>query len=188
MVDTIQGSEQQFGGTLSQTASTEPTAWPLLFRHRGTILGKGFLADIEIHGRLLARSEPDGVWVDGVNPGAISLGAKTLNDTHAELRQTLARLFVDFAEETAGFDEFAARVDAFFHETDPATEQEWDAAVAAIRAGRVMGPAGVERQDADAPRFVRVTLKTVEAITPKDNSIVQQESQDAYYAVYADAA
>ena len=85
---------------MSQTGTTSH-AWPLLFKHHGTILGKGFLADIEIHGRVLATPEADGVWIDGVNPGAISLGAATLNDTHAELRSTLARVFIDFAEQTA---------------------------------------------------------------------------------------
>ena len=76
----------------------------------------------------------------------------------------------------------------FFAETDPVTEREWDAAVEAIRAGRVAGPEGMKRQDAKSPLYIRVTPKSVEAITPKDNTIVQQESQDAYYAAYANAA
>jgi hypothetical protein len=160
--------------------------WPLLFKHHGTILGKGFLADIEIHGRLLATPEADGVWIDGVNPSAISLGAKTLNETHAELRNTLARIFIDFTEQTANFEEFEARVQAFFNETDSETQREWDAAVEAVRAGRTAGPDGIPRKDAETPCFVKITQKTVEAITPKDNTIVQQESQDAYY--YAKAA
>ena len=164
----------------------ESSVWPLLFKHQGTILGKGFLADIEIHGRLLATPEADGVWIVGVNPGAISLGAATLNDTHAELRSTLAKVFIDFAEQTDNFDEFKACVEAFFNETDPDTQREWDEAVEAIRAGRVSGPDGVPRQDANAPRYIKVTPKPVEAVTPKDNNIVQEESQDAYY--YAKAA
>jgi len=163
-------------------------AWPLLFRHHGTLLGKGFIADIEIHGRLIAKPEADGVWVDGVNPGAISLGAATLNDTHAELRATLARIFVDFAEQTSNFDEFKARAEQFFNETDADTAREWDTAVEAIRAGQVLGPDGIPRQDANTACYIKVTRKAVEAITPKDNTIVQQESQDAYYAAYAQAA
>src|SRR5687767_13938071 len=126
-------------------SDTSSHAWPLLFKHHGTILGKGFLADIEIHGRVLARPEAGGVWIEGVNPGAISLGAATLNDTHAELRATLARVFVDFAEQTAGFDEFKTRIEQFFHETDKDTEQEWEAAVEAVRAGRVAGPERIPR-------------------------------------------
>ena len=170
---------------MSQTG-TSSHSWPLLFKHRGTILGKGFLADIEIHGRLLATPEADGVWIDGVNPGAISLGAATLNDTQAELRSMLARVFIDFAEQTANFAEFKVRVEAFFNESDEESEREWEAAVEAVRGGRVAGPDGLQRQDAKAPRFVKVTQKTVEAVTPKDNEIVQH--QDTYYAAYAKAA
>ena len=172
---------------MSKTGTTAH-AWPLLFEHHGTLLGKGFLADIEIHGRVLARPEADGVWIDGVNPGAISLGAKTLNDTHTELRATLARVFVDFAEQTSSFEEFKARAEQFFHETDDETEHEWAAAVEAVRAGMVVGPDGIPSRDADAERYIKVTQKTVEAVTPKDNTIVQAESADAYYAAYAKAA
>ncbi len=168
---------------------TSSHAWPLLFKHHGTILGKGFLADIELHGRVLARPEADGVWIDGVNPGAISLGAATLNETLVELRSTLARVFIDFAEQTDGFDALKARIEEFFNETDPESEREWDSAVEAIRAGRVTGPDGIPRQDATAARrYVKVTPKPIEDVTPKDNTIVQQESLDAFYAIYDRAA
>src|SRR5688572_29914780 len=100
---------------MTQTGTTAH-AWPLIFKHHGTLLGKGFLADIEIRGRVLARPEADGVWIDGVNPAAIAFGAATLNATHTELRDTLARVFVDFAEETSGFEEFKARAEQFFNE------------------------------------------------------------------------
>ncbi|MEQ1897960.1 MAG: hypothetical protein ABL971_11305 [Vicinamibacterales bacterium] len=166
----------------------QSTAWPLLFSHHGTILGKGFLADIEVKGRVLATLEADGVWIDGVHPGGIALGAQTLNATHLELRNTLARIFIDFAMQTSGFDEFKARVETFFHETDPDTLHEWDAAVEAVRAGRVVGPDGIPRCEASTPCYVKVTRKLVESVTPSDNTIVQQESLDELYAVYADAA
>lgn len=166
----------------------ESHAWPLLFSHHGMILGKGFLADIEVNGRVLATVEADGVWIDGVNPGGIALGAQTLNATHVELRNTLARVFIDFAEQTSGFDDFKARVEAFFNETDDDTVREWDAAVEAVRAGRITGPDGIPRRDANSQCYIKVTRKTEAAITPKDNNIVQQESQDEIYAVYTKAA
>jgi hypothetical protein len=170
---------------MSNTATS--LAWPLFFKHHGTLLGKGFLADIEIQGRLLARPEADGVWIDGVNPGAIAFGGATLNETHAGLRDTLARIFVDFAEQTFSFEEFKAMVEHFFNESDEETLREWDAAVAAVRAG-MPGPDGVQRKDANAASYIRITQKPVEAVTPKDNTIVQQESEDALYAAYAQAA
>lgn len=96
---------------------------------------------------------------------------------------------MDFAEQTQGFDELKARAEQFFNETDQETVQEWETAVESVRAGRIAGPDGVPRQDATAVRcYIKVTEKAIEAITPKDNTIVQQESQDAYYSVYAEAA
>ena len=159
--------------------------WPLLYSHRGTIMANGFLAEIELHGRLLATKEPEGVWIDGVNPGAIAVGAKTLSDTYGELRNTLARVFIDFADQSKDFDEFKAKVEHFFNETDPDTERDWEDAVLEVRSGDVVGPDELPRVNANTNRSVSVRLKTVEAVTTKDNSIIQQESQDRYVTAVA---
>ena len=158
------------------------SAWPLLYSHLGTIMANGFLAEIELHGRLLATEEPEGVWIDGVNPGAIAVGAKTLSDTHVELRNTFARVFIDFADQSEDFNEFKAKVEHFFNETDPGTERDWEDAVLAVRSGAVVGPEELPRVNANTKRSVSVRLKTAETVTTKDNSIIQQESQDHYYA------
>lgn len=163
---------------MNQT-DTKSFAWPLLFTHRGTILGKGFLADIEFEGRVLATPELDGVWVNGVHPGAIAVGAATLADTYSELFNTLGRVFVDFAEQSSSFDEFKYLVEKFYYESDAETEQEWDATVAAVRAGRVNGPDGMSRRAVSDP-YIKVTQKTADAVTPQDNTLVQQESREAY--------
>jgi len=44
-------------------------AWSLMFTYAGPVFGKGFLAQVELRGRLLASPETDGVRSDGVNPG-----------------------------------------------------------------------------------------------------------------------
>ena len=164
---------------------TKSLAWPLLFTYRGTILGNGFLAEVEFQGRVLATPEIDGVWVDGVNPGAIAVGGKTLADTRTELINTLARVFVDFAEQQGTFDDFRARVERFYSETDTNTEREWAEAVAAVRGGTVVGPEGMPKKDADSTPYVKVTRKSAEAVTPKDNTVVQQESRHQQYAAAA---
>ena len=46
-------------------------AWPLIFTYAGPVFGKGFLAQVELCGRLLAVPEIEGVWLDGVNPEAL---------------------------------------------------------------------------------------------------------------------
>ena len=161
------------------------STWPLLFSHHGTIMGNGFLAEIEIHGRLLATKEPKGVWIDGVNPGAIAVGAQTLSGTYGELRNVLALVFIDFANQARNFDEFKAKVELFFNETDPGTVHDWENAVIAVRSGAEAGPDGLPRMDASTARYVSVKLKTADAVTTKDNSIIQQESQDSYYTAAA---
>src|ERR1700739_4655066 len=115
---------------MNNAEETKSPAWPLLFTHRGTIMGKGFLAEIEFQGRVLATPEVEGIWVSGVHPGAIAVGAATLADTHTELFNTLGRVFVDFAQQSGTFDEFKAMVERFYYESDPETEHEWEQAVA----------------------------------------------------------
>jgi hypothetical protein len=150
------------------------TAWPLLFNHRGTILGKGFLAEVELQGRLLATPEVEGIWLDGVNPGSLALGASNLAEANAELQNTLTLLLIDFAEEAPTFDAFKANVEHFFNDTDTDSEREWNAAVECVRAGAVNGPEGLPRHRAESERIVKVTQKAVEAVTPKDNMIGRQ--------------
>jgi len=123
---------------MSQNEQKSPL-WPLIFGYRGTILGRGFVADITLQGRVLASPESDGVWVYGVNPGAIAITAPTLGDTHGKLRSTLHRLFVDFAENATDFDDFKTTIERFVEESDPDTQQEWETARASVRAGSAAG-------------------------------------------------
>lgn len=159
-------------------------AWPILFTHRGTILGNGFLAEIELKGRLIATPEVEGVWLYGVNPGALAVSGRTLADANVELRNTLTRVFIDFAEDASTFDAFKTRVEQFFDETDSESVREWEDAVKCVRAGNVVGPEGLIRADANEARYVNVTRKAVEAVTPKDNPLVK-EAVDSQLAAAA---
>ena len=155
-------------------------AWPLIFFYRGTILGRGFLADINLQGRVLACPESDGVWVYGVNPGAVAVSAPTLAGTNIELRETLTKLFVDFAQAAKTFDEFKAVVERFLQESDAASGQEWDAARAAVRAGELVAPKDLRKETESVPWFVNVTEKPIETVTPDDNLLIKQETSDIY--------
>lgn len=107
------------------------------------------------------------------------MGAATLAEANTELRNTLTRLFIDFAEEAESFDAFKAHVELFFNETDRESEKSWNDAVASVRAGVVPGPEGLPILKADSERIVKVTQKPVETVTPKDNMIVRQELDSA---------
>ena len=163
----------------------KPVLWPLIFPYRGTIIGKGFLAEVVIQARVLARPESDGVWVDGVNPGAIAVGAPTLRETQHELRSTLDKLFIDFADESNEFDDLKAAIERFVEQSDPDTQREWDEARAAVRAGEIPVPGDLRRETGEAPVSVDVTVKHVDRTTPKDNLSWQQSDVGSNYATAA---
>lgn len=156
-------------------------AWPLIFTYRGTILGNGFLAEISLQGRVLACPESEGVWVYGVNPGAIAISAPTLAATNVELRDTLTRLFIDFAEEAKTFDGLKTTIERFMEESDADSHEAWEAARREVREGRVMAPSDLRRETDDSVRyFAEVTEKPLNAVTPQDNLIVAQEVTRVY--------
>lgn len=144
-------------------------AWPLLFRFRGPVLGKGYIAVVELLGRVLARPENDAVWLDGVNPGALAVGASSIKTANKELNSALTAVFVEFAEQAATFDDFKAAVVAFFHETDRETVSEWETSVAAVQKGKLLSPGLLPVLPAQSPLTVNVTYKPVETVTPQDN-------------------
>lgn len=152
------------------TLTPTPAAWPLMFVYRAPILGHAFVAVVELEGRLLARPEGERVWLDGVNPGAFALGAPSLATANLELHSALTAVFVDFAERSESFEAFRSAVETFFHETDVDTVAEWDASVAAVRRGQIAAPAGLPVRSAETPPAVRVIYKSLESVTPGDNT------------------
>lgn len=149
--------------------TSESVAWPLLFRFRGPVLGKGYVAIVELLGRVLARPEKDGVWLDGVNPGALAVGASSIKAANKELNSALTAVFVEFAEQAANFDDFKATVVKFFHETDNETVSEWEASVKAVQQGKLSSPGLLPVLPAQSPLTVAVTFRSVETVTPQDN-------------------
>lgn len=156
--------------------TSAPDAWPLLFEHRGPVLGNGFVAIVEFHGRLLARERINedgtrGLWLDGVYPGGFGLGACTVKEARLELQSALTGVLADIAEEADSFDTFKAVVEEFFWQTDPQTVGEWEACVREAQSGRLKPVPGIMPvMSADCPLLVAVTLKPAGDVTPKDNS------------------
>lgn len=142
---------------------------PLVFSYTGTILGKGFLAEIELSGRLLACQEIDGFWLYGVRPGALSVGDANLGTANIALRETLTRLFIDVARESETFEAFRSSLLTFFDETDSETLKEWGEAVTRVRQGAVNVPNGLPKKTAEIEPFINVKLKAISEVTPADN-------------------
>ena len=142
---------------------------PFLFTYRDTLFGNGFVVHVEAkNGRALCVREEDGWWMYGVNPGGMSAYGDDPHAAHAAFRKTFADVLFDIAKDTRSFDEFRAQVQVFFEATNAGYEPEWRDASAAVRAGRVSTD-GFTVAPADSPRFVELTLKTLDTVRATDN-------------------
>ena len=156
-------------------------AWPLCFTYTRSVIGTGFLAHVAFCGRTLAVPEADGVWLHGVNPGAVAVGGANLAEAHKALHEALTKVLIDFAEQAPNFDAFKANVEAFYNQTDDDLKV-WEQAVANIKAGQVQPPDGVRRCP-NPELYVRVEPKRLDQLTPADNPLsLRDATADAYGA------
>lgn len=145
--------------------------YPLFLSYKSAIIGNGFVAEITATGRLLATVEAEGWWLYGVNPGGIAAEGRSLDDAHTAMRESLRLVFVDFAQESPTFEEFKARVSAFFYETDDETVGEWQEAVTLIRAAQsAPNTMGLPRRQAETEPAITVILRPSEQLTPAMNT------------------
>jgi hypothetical protein len=166
---------------------TKPATWPLLFTSKSRVFGKGYIAQIELSGRLLAELEVDGVWLYGVNPGAIAVGAATLATANVDLYKALTAVFTDFADEADSFAVFKTSVEKYFNECDQDTLTEWEHGVARMKASTtVEAPAGLPIKDGVKTKvYVRVSEQSADTITPKDNKVPDCEPAPSQLAAAA---
>lgn len=160
--------------------------WPLCFKYTGAVLGNGFIAHIELTGRVLAIQDTDGVWLNGVTPAAIAVSAPTIVEACPVHREALTRIFIDFAQESANFDAFEAHVREFFNQGDDEIN-DWNDAVARIESGKETIPEGLKRCP-NPEVALKVTRRTMEQLTPADNPLLHREKQELYSAAEPKAA
>jgi hypothetical protein len=143
--------------------------FPLLFQFQGALIGRGFVAEIEVTGsRVLASIEDTGdVWLYGVNPGAIAENGDSLEDANSHFRKAIYEVLIDMAKESRTFGELKAQVEAFFITTNEPVEVDWKAALARIRESREkLGDLPVHRVTA---LKVAVNKKPLKDLRPSDN-------------------
>ncbi len=157
----------------------KPASWPLLFSYKSRVFGNGYIAEVELCGRLLAELETEGVWLYGVNPGALAVGAVNLTTANVDLHKALTGVFVDFAESARTFGAFEAAVTKYFYQTDDEAVADWQTAVERVRASATIeAPAGLPIKDTSKTKvFVRVAEQAMSTISPKDNDCVSAPSQ-----------
>jgi len=145
--------------------------YPLLFTFLEKVEGNGFLADVAVHGRLLAVEEEDGVWwMNGVQPGGVAAHGATRAEAYAEFRKTLMHVLFDIATQSRTFFDFRKAAMKFFEEVNRPTLVEWDQARQLVRAGKLTID-GMRRETAEAPRRIEIKQKQhLKDFKAKDNA------------------
>jgi hypothetical protein len=143
------------------------TAYPLLFTFLDKVEGNNYLADVAVHGRLLATEE-DGIWwAYGVNPGGGAASGATLGEAYVEFRKIVMKVLFDIASEADDFYAFRESAKEFFEETNEPTLKDWEAAREQVRAGKItLG--GMRRESAESPR--RIDIKQKQTFSAKGNT------------------
>jgi len=148
------------------------TRYPLLFTFLDKVEGNGYLAEIAVHGRLLAVEEDDGTWwMYGVNPGGLAASADSRPGAYGEFRKTLLKVLFDIASEAKDFFAFRAGARKFFNEVNTPTLAEWQTAREQVRAGKITIE-GMKREVAESPR--RIEIKKKQTFAAKDNAVDPQ--------------
>ena len=131
--------------------------WPLWLAHRGVTVGRGFIANVELTGRLVAHQDSTGIWLEGVTPAGLVLdaGASSIEEVQPLLRETLVGALNVFAKDAGSFGEFRDAVQAFLSTTDEAALEEWREAVDRVRSTRER-PGGLDVWSADRETSVSV--------------------------------
>ena len=108
--------------------------YPVLFDFRDFIAGRGFVADVRMHGRgIMTQEGTAGWWYYGVEPGAIAASGGTPLEAYGDFRERLKLYLFDVAKDAGTFLHFRDEIERFMHQKCDETEMEWLAAVKAIR-------------------------------------------------------
>lgn len=107
--------------------------YPIVFSVRDPVIGKGFVAGVEAHGRALMREEEHGWWIDGVYPGAVCAGGESRNEALLKFRAEYREILFDFAAAASSFEQFQQEVERFFWEETPGEAEGWHQAVLELR-------------------------------------------------------
>ncbi len=145
------------------------SAFPFFFTFSDKIEGNGFVADVQMMGKVLGVKEDDSTWMYGVQPGGIAATGQNEDEAFATLRRSYKSVLFDVADESDDFLQFKKQVETFFNEICEETKREWDEAVEAVRRGDVMAER-LEKKNADAnPPYVLVRI--VETPKAQDNML-----------------
>ncbi|HUO57902.1 MAG TPA: hypothetical protein VMV05_06965 [bacterium] len=155
-------------------------AYPLIFKFKDMIAGPGFLAGVQIEGRvLMVEEKEDGVsewWLNGVSPGGIAQEGATPQEAYLNFREFFRGVLEDLAVSTGNFVEFQKSVNNFIMTENKVQAAIWTETRNAIRSGSLKpdGPfSDLDKITVDAParviECIRLDAQKNWSPSPKDN-------------------
>jgi hypothetical protein len=156
--------------------------YPLVFGFRTPpIIGRGFIAGVQIDGRALICQEDEGAWwAYGVEPGPFAESGATPLNAYEALKRAMHEVLIHSAALAASFADFKGDVEHVFGQCDADDAERWDSARREIRAGRTTAEATLD----DLPRRtdeVRVGVLVVnlgdiatDRLDPNENRLDQE--------------
>ncbi len=149
---------------------TTTKSYPLVFTFPDVIVGKGFVAAVEVHGRALLVEDPAAeTWLYGVQPGGVAGGGGDSGIACREFKKGYLSVLFDLAEESATFDDFKKVVQEFFETVNVPNSAAWDEALVEIRKNSASVP-GLPTVKAEShPPTIKIDRLSQETMRPTKN-------------------
>ncbi len=161
-------------------------AYPLIFKFKDLIAGPGFLAGVQIEGRVLMAEEKEDEnsewWLYGVSPGGIAQEGATPQEAYLNFREFFRGVLEDLAVNAGNFADFQKSVNNFVTEENKAQAAIWKETRNAIRSGALKPDGAFSSLDKitdDAPARV---VACVQLDAQKNWSPSPQDNPEYIYA------
>ena len=143
------------------------TKLPLICTYRDAVGGNGFLAQIELRGRLLYSVEEDAeVWFYGIQPCGLAESGSNFSEAHNAFRQAYTASLYDLAAEAKSYVDFKQAVENFGEQHAEALTTSWCEAAKNITP-EIAEKLGLTIEPAQAMPYVKI--KEVPNATPEIN-------------------
>ncbi len=112
-----------------------PGQLPLLFSFQFLIPGQGFVACVELSGKVLRDEEslPGECWLYGAEPGGFAGGGQDWAAASLDFKEASHLILLDLAAEAENIGAFRSRVEAFFRQRDEVVPADWEEALQEVR-------------------------------------------------------
>ena len=156
------------------------TEYALFFETGGPVFGEGYVALVQVRGRMLAAKTETDFELYGVNPAGAAVYAPTLNEAYVKFVEDLRLVLVDIASEGCNFPDFRSQAQNLFAATGSRTAARWREARARARRGEIGTELGlrIERHDPE----LGIEVELLDEATPAANPAPQEQAPAALAA------